>query len=247
MRGPGAVSLALLTAACGRIEFDPRVDADPGELPDQGPDPGLIAHYTMDGVVGGTLVDATGNGHHGSCVASECPTVVSGIRGDALRFDGTLTVIRVPSAPVLEQLSRYTITLWARMDQTPGDTRCAFTKIVGSGTGNTWEICVDPVGQVFFSTYDGVANQTVYTTVALSTSSWRHVALQWDGTTERAYIDGMYVTELTLPKPTDAGSIVIGADLNFGSVIAPWWGALDDLRIYGRALSTDVIAALAVP
>ena len=45
----------------------------------------------------------------------------------------------------------------------------------------------------------------------------------------------------------DTQPILIGADLDMASPVNHWVGALDDLRIYNRALDAQEIAALAAP
>jgi len=40
---------------------------------------------------------------------------------------------------------------------------------------------------------------------------------------------------------------VLAGDLDNGALTAQWTGALDDVRLYGRALASDEIRALAAP
>jgi hypothetical protein len=75
---------------------------------------------------------------------------------------------------------------------------------------------------------------------------WHHLAMVWDGEALEMYVDGQSVGSSTGPSPsTDLQSIAIGGDLNFGSPDNLWEGAIDELRIYDRALSPADVENLA--
>ena len=76
---------------------------------------------------------------------------------------------------------------------------------------------------------------------------WEHLVGIWDGTNVRLYINGQQVVSNTGP----AGNIdnFPGGDLRFGTgwnnpSVSAWDGALDDIRIYNRALSAQEVLAL---
>ena len=92
--------LFLCLAACGRIDFDPRLPLD--ARPD-GPaiDPSLIAHYTFDDDPGDGFFDSTGHGHTATCAS--CPVVGSAAGRIAASFDGVDEVLAVADDSALRR------------------------------------------------------------------------------------------------------------------------------------------------
>lgn len=71
---------------------------------------------------------------------------------------------------------------------------------------------------------------------------WAHYALVFDGSTLRLYIDGTQedVEPSSVKIPAHPGDFVIGRDPRNGSY--HWPGAIDEIAIYGKALTIDTIA-----
>ncbi|WP_194977209.1 LamG domain-containing protein, partial [Aquiflexum lacus] len=72
---------------------------------------------------------------------------------------------------------------------------------------------------------------------------WIHVAATFDGTTSRIFVNGTEdVSSIYAPFNigTSSGDLVIGAV----STIQRFNGAIDDLRLYGRALEVSEIFEL---
>jgi hypothetical protein len=61
------------------------------------------------------------------------------------------------------------------------------------------------------------------------------------------YRNGVVVNTVPLQVAYDAQAIVIGSDVNSGVPVQFWSGAMDDVRLYSRALSEPEIIALATP
>ncbi|MFN0253328.1 MAG: LamG domain-containing protein [Kofleriaceae bacterium] len=221
------LALVVAVSACGRVNFD--VDVDDG----------LIAHWPMETIEQGVVTDVVGNAD-GRCTT--CPVLVEGVRGGALQFDGTSTIVTMASTPVIEGLSTYSISMWVRPELPQAGVDCMFTK-VNAEDGNTWEFCTDD-GQLFYSSWDGIDNRNQRTLVSLP-DVWSHLFLRWDGTTETLALDGVMIGSAQWPKTSDGGQLVVGADVNFNNPTALFRGAIDDVRIYDRVLSDAAIALVA--
>ena len=82
---------------------------------------------------------------------------------------------------------------------------------------------------------------------------WIHVAGVYDGSTTRLYVNGAQTASSALTgaiRRDTARPVYIGGNQNTTSTGAPqqfFRGRIDDLRIYGRALSAAEIQALATP
>lgn len=200
----------------------------------------LVAHFTMDSIAG-KLVDDSGYGHVGLC-QSACPTSTDGRIGGALHFNGT-TVIGVTADASLETTSGFSIAGWYRVDGDVELGMCPFNKTHASDS-NSWQLCFSSDRRVrFYSTDDG-STTTQLETEPVPANEFQHVVLWWDGTTKRIYVNGIPGPEVDAPTLFDRGIVSIGADFDVGIVTAPFFGDLDDLRIYKRALTSEEIVDL---
>jgi len=187
-----------------------------------------------------TAADAVGS-NHGTWSGSSSYAV--GRVGQAIVLDGTATgpFITVADDPSLSGMPELTVSVWVKKDD----------PLVG--------------GQVFKKhvTYDLFLNTTsynlsgyVYSEVTkgsvqaspeeMQDTEWHHYALVWeDGAHVTAYLDGVQVTQSELPGiavGTSSHGLIIGKN--------PWGdaltfnGAIDEMKIFGNALTESQIMAL---
>lgn len=172
------------------------------------------------------------------------PTFGPGHLGSSISFDGVDDYIDLGSNPALSELDTkaFTIAAWI-----------APNSIVGSRT------IVSKNGPFFLMLTDGVPRCGIYTqtggfqwstaTTRLATGSWRHVAASYDGSLIRLYVDG--IEENRVIQNGDLagnGCVQIGRDNNglcSGNPTHYFSGAIDDVRIYRRTLSSSEIYSLA--
>ena len=69
--------------------------------------------------------------------------------------------------------------------------------------------------------------------------------MSWDGAFKRGYVDGVEVNSEPISVGELARPVYIGCEENVGGPDNLMNGALDDVRIYSRALTGAEIAALA--
>ncbi len=206
---------------------------------------GLVAHYKLDG----NLKDSSGNGHDGTLAGDpNLPAkYVAGPTGlgQGMLFDGTGGHQNVelgtfnPSAAT----GKITIALWAKWDGASDQWQGLIGKRDGWALDNMmWHVEVNrDNGTIGFARYDSYPNSGGAT---LPTGVWTHVAVTFDGTTARFYING---------AETGNGGFSFGLDtesaLHFGSDDPnggnAFNGALDDVRIYDTVLSAAEIKTLA--
>jgi len=72
---------------------------------------------------------------------------------------------------------------------------------------------------------------------------WHHIGLTYDGDVARLYADGVEVASAAKSWNLTRGRAHIGRQVNDAAEF--WVGAVDEVRIYGRALSPDEMAWLA--
>jgi hypothetical protein len=253
-----AVALLLLvgSGACGKVGAPHDAGAparDAVEAVDALPDApmidGLVAWYRMDVATGGTIEDASGHHHDGSCDPARCPAfTLTGKIGGAYVFDGVDDLFHVTSAAELEGPSEFTVTAWVNRAEDTSKDGCVINKSYQASGANSWQACIRvPDGQLaFFSNAEGSGDTQI--SVKLETSRWYHLALWWDGSTKATYVDGTRVafTE-NVPVAFDSADINIGTDLDGPTLVAPFRGQVDDVRVYNRALSQVELNALQHP
>ncbi len=193
---------------------------------------GLLAGYGLNEGAGPTASDASGNGLTASVSGATWTT--SGQFGGALSFDG-VNDLATTSAATLG--SAFTLTAWVF-----NPTNTAWETLLAIGATRDLYLA----GGVL-SFYDGASDRAFG--AAIPTNSWQHVALSYDGATLRAYLNGAprgNALAATL-APVSAG-IRIGSWIFNGSNTDFFGGRIDEVQIYGRALSAAEIAqAMSTP
>ena len=84
---------------------------------------------------------------------------------------------------------------------------------------------------------------------ALPTAVWTHLAVTYDGTTMRAYVDGVLLgTPQTIPLVPVTAALQLGAWISGDTSFDYLSGAIDEVRLYDRALAlTEIQADLGTP
>ena len=210
-------------------------------------DPSLVGYWTFDEGSGPIAYDYSGQGNDGTIEGG--PQWVAGKIGGAMQFDGYGDQIQLKSVFVTLGSSSNTVAVWIKVPLA-GTEGLGATERVGLILGNypdkpntNWELHND--GQMRLYWNGGQINQ--YATTDLRDNTWHHIAWVRDKATDSIYmyIDGqLEKTIATLGSDiTFPAAHTIGAD-NRGSP-PNWHGLLDDMQIYGRALSQEEIAWLA--
>lgn len=249
-------TLVCALAACGRIGFDlgPTQHADGGASGGDGSvDPSLVAFYPMEDLVLGTqgesTTDATGNGHTALCDPAKCPSLVPGRDGNAMVFDSVVDRLHTVGAPAadLETTSGFTVAAWFALSEPPSTRACIATKALGTGSANSWALCIETTGQILFYSVAGTQEDYLLTNQTVIPYDWHHAAVRWDGATKSVWLDGEKVMSDTASTDFDGGVINLGADLDDGETVATFVGMIDDVRIYRRALDPAELQQLARP
>ena len=199
---------------------------------------GLILNHHYDEGSGSIAADASGNGHDGEI---SNPDWVAGKFGSALRFggDGSDVYVTVESTDALN-VNQCTFMAWINADHWNG-TRQIVGKSVHGGCAGRTQYGLFSEGGVFKLRFETQGGRADITTDLPATGEWVHVAFTNDGGTAKIYINGESVVEGDVPGTLNANDDPwrIGQDcerLNY--VFA---GAIDEVRLWNRALSADEI------
>ncbi|NQV32252.1 MAG: LamG domain-containing protein, partial [Phycisphaeraceae bacterium] len=200
--------------------------------------PSLItASYSLEN----NTNDTTGNGHDGVAVGD--PVYVTGADGMGMLFDGTGNQhVSLGTFNPSDGTGQLSVSLWAKWQGLTSFYQGLIGKRDGWATDDMmWHIEADLAdGAIKFQQTAG----GVFPGQALPIDEWTHVGVSFNGVTAQVYISGVEVGSGGFAFGTDtAAAIQFGAvDGNGGN---PFNGALDEIKIYNRALSQGEMEALA--
>ena len=208
-------------------------------------DPDLVAWYRLDGPFAGCALDSSGNGHMATC--SACPAPIEGVYETAVSADGEGQFLVVPNAPEFA-IESWTLSAWIWAEVEPTSFWTVVGKPVGILNDNSFEIGISPDGlgtSVGAGWSDGTISQGVGGTLR-AIGEWVHVAATLSPETATMYVDGEIVDQepLTVVPGFDDSDIYIGADIDMELLDNFFYGRIDDVRIYRRALSQEEVLAV---
>lgn len=214
---------------------------------------GLMMWLTMDGQ-NTTIVSTTDSSPLPNYYANRIggAGLTDGRIGSAFYFDGNTATdddyLLIPSQPVI---NTSTIMMWFRLDTSvlPSNHRMMWSGSVVAGNATYFSNTNNGAPNPFVSYKIGASQRTLNAAAPTVIGKWTHMAVSWDGSFIRMYIDG--VLSSTSGDFSGTGSL-IGVDSNPAEIgaflgIPTGWahqGAIDDFRIYNRALSAAEIMAI---
>ena len=114
----------------------------------------------------------------------------------------------------------------------------------GVGWNSTW-LAINSSGRSLTSICDN--GQETSANNVFTINAWHHVALTWDESTRKAYVDGVEVintadsTAITYPAALD---FLIGNITDSAAAARMWDGLIDEVRIYSTALTASEVKTL---
>jgi hypothetical protein len=262
------VALAAIQIAVGAI----LAPGHAGALSDYSS--GRVVHYDFRNLAGTTVLDRSGRGNDGTLYNFLTPPRTGpGSNGTrvALVFDRSLrqrvgagtTNHTSPSASL--QVSRFTIASWIKITESDtteenweiAEKASSYWFNVRNGNDSTvnHSDSTDPHyvlrcgGRFGGGRYLQVTGRTVVPHGAGNTT-WAHAVCTYNGSAVKIYLNGVLDASRTVDLPLDrnTGALVVGG--NDKTQWAPdyfhnWWnGAIDDFRLYNRALTAADVSAL---
>ncbi len=206
---------------------------------------GLVAGYAFSEGSGTTTVNASGGGLHGTLVGS--PAWVGGQNGMGLSFNGSSTHIDLGTSAALGFTGSMTLSAWVYETANVGDDGQIVAK---SDSGSGWQLKSTPdTGQRTFgiAITDSTGKRIQrYSSTVRALNTWYHVAGVYDATarTLNIYVNGVLsngVLSGTVPTSQRASTVAANIGRRGGGFNIQ--GIVDDVRIYGRALSAAEIQA----
>jgi hypothetical protein len=196
---------------------------------------GLVAFYPFAETSGATSADDSGNNYTATMQGA---TFAAGLQDNAATMNGSGQYVSLP-AGIVSGLTAVSISVWVNLN-----TALLNTHIFDFGTGTTAYMFLTPQSRSgmlqFTISATGPLGDQVLNAPAPSTGAWQHVCVTLIGTTGTLYVNGVAVaqnTGMTL-NPASLGTTTQNWLGRSQFSLDPYLnGKVDDLRIYGRALS----------
>ncbi|MBL7796772.1 MAG: gliding motility-associated C-terminal domain-containing protein [Saprospiraceae bacterium] len=206
----------------------------------------LVSYFSFSECKG---IDESGNGSTGAFIGA--PVCVCGVRDSAMYFDGIGDAIFFvgPLSDVFS-LSDFTVSFYFKPAPIPanyGGSQVILSKQENCASINrAFWVRFNPKSKKISS---GISlNDTVQVTVTADLdldACWQFITLTRSNTTYSIYVNGNLKDQKKSVSRIDLTSnAIFKAGEPICTLDKPFWGELDELRIYSRALSPDDINAL---
>jgi hypothetical protein len=241
----------VVTTSTGSITSAPAALTISAPLPAL--ESGLVLYLKLDETSGTIASDSTTNANDGTLLNFPTPVAnwVPGVINGALLFDqggANSEAIAVPDQPYLDfGPNPFSLSLWANGPAAQAQSGGLLCKGLGGGDE---AYCIDiyPAAYRFFVRNSTSAGGS-YIYGPPPSGTWQHLAVIYDPTQGQSqmYVDGALVgTAATVDSiwSNPADTLDIGARQFQGGYTLPWTGLLDDVRVYGRAITPLEVRAL---
>lgn len=214
---------------------------------------GLVGYWTFDGnkIAGVTAYDSSSSGNNGTMTNGPTPTI--GKVGQALRFDGTDDYVSIGNSSTysFERTDSFSVSLWfyKNIITNPMGLFSKQNTTAGQFTGYNLSIGNGTL-QPSFVLESNTSNLISVSVPAVSAATWHHIVVTYNGNSNvsgvNIYVDGVSQS-LTTASNTLSASIIntvapqISGRNGANQLSA---GAIDDVRLYNRVLTSDEALAL---
>jgi hypothetical protein len=209
-----------------------------------------LAYWRMDDAAGTVARDATGNGNDGQYVGGVTLATGGALIGDtdtAVTLDGVSGHVDMGNRFAFAGNASFTLELWAQPHaigtsyqrvisrELPTSPREGYLVFVRAGSG------ADPST---FSMERWEANQTNQCPETNAvTQVWHHLVATYDGATSRIYLDGALAASQPAALALNATTASLWIGASAFDTAAYFNGFVDEVAVYGTALSATRIAA----
>ncbi|OHB74546.1 MAG: hypothetical protein A2Z25_02600 [Planctomycetes bacterium RBG_16_55_9] len=198
-------------------------------------DPSLVGWWKFDEGMGNVALDWSGHGNHGALRGD--PQWAPGQVGGALAFDGAGDFVDCGNGPDLTLTGDITFMCWIKI--------AAFSRswetILAKGDDSYRMSRGDEFGDSIHFGCNGPSGGNLNATAIVTTNSWRHVALMYDGSNKIIYIDGVEDARVASTGTINTSTYNFFIGENSQQRNRYLTGLVDDVRIYNKALTVDQI------
>jgi len=201
---------------------------------------GLVGHWTFDAEAGGIATDSS----PAARAAQVCGNAqsVRGVTGKAFLGNGLDDYLSVAAADELSfPAATFSVAAWVNAYQL-GAQQMIVAKNVCALNQRGWGLMLDRENLFRLYVRRGDWQTVVRTTVPVP-GTWHHIAAVVDAGRARLYVNGALEgkAEVGAPLPVTPAPLTIGGVNDSGSLRQLFFGALDEVCLWSRALTEDEV------
>ncbi len=198
--------------------------------------PQLVAAYSFDEGVGTAIGDSSQYANNGAVSSAAWST--TGKYGSALVFNGTSSLVTIPSSPSLNLNSAMTLEAWVQ----PTAAANVWRDVIYKADDLYYLEGASPTGSPVVGVSTTSSHANLFGVSPLPAGTWTHLAATYDGTTLRLYVNGVQASTLAHSGNVLSGNspLQIGGDSLYGQ---HFQGLIDEVRVYNVALTPTQIQA----
>lgn len=215
---------------------------------------GLVAYYPFNS----NAVDETGNGHDGTPYNAPLTTDRFGTANTAYAFNGLNSYVQVPHSEDFNIVGDITISVWYKSLGDFGNGYQTFIAKRDDSVGDPympWNFCISYYGQTTINEYKkllfvdrtmyGTGGTYMFSNANITEGVWQHALITVQNGIATLYLNG--VADRTMffnPafRTPNLYNVYIGWNKRPG--YEQFYGSLDDIRIYNRALTQAEVLLL---
>lgn len=188
----------------------------------------------------GGIADKSTYDHTVSCSGS-CPTQTAGVFGDAGAFEGGFAVVEPHAA--LNFVGPFTLSLWFRVDEMNAQTKAALVTQPHAAGSIAYDVSVQDLdGDALYDFALAAHNTGPGVLDAVEPSAWTFLVIRAEAGQQQVFLDGEEIWSGALGSDDGAPEpLYVGGVPSFGFLLG---GAMDDVRLYRRALDEAELATV---
>ena len=197
--------------------------------------PAPLSHWKCNDNAANKIVVDSKAGNTGTSINNTSTLTGVGKINEALSFNGTTD--RIDATYIPNQSVAFSFAAWIKV----GDLDT--TQVIynnSNGTNDRAAVSIDTSGRIRGSYFDGSHNGRQASDNIITAGTFIHVVYTYDGSSGNIYLDGGVNNETSVLSPTNANATALNLGSGNGSNF--FTGAMDDVRIYDKALTANQIA-----
>ena len=209
---------------------------------------GLVGLWKFDEGKGDIAEDSTSEGNNGNVHGATWTE--DGKVGNALKFDGVNNYVEIPNSGSLQATpNSFSLEVWVKWTEAPSGDYYGYIihrNNAQSIGGSVYALSATPNGSIAFSWQDISGSPvTLNSGAGENDGIWHNVIGVWDGSKVKLYIDAELIDEkdYTTAMINKDCYLTIGST-RYSPTHRPFNGAIDEVRIYNRALTATEVENL---
>jgi hypothetical protein len=195
-----------------------------------------IGYWKFDEGSGTTASDSSGTGNHG--ILTNGANWSTGKSGNAVSLDGIDDFVKISTTNFL--VSQGTLALWVRATSFASNPRYFFGHTSLPAFGSRIQLYADDIaGGLDFGFGDSHARALNIHQLQLNT--WYHIGLTWGSGTYSVYVNGIQTSTGSYAGFTSLNSYAHVGGVGIDSKPESWSGAIDEVKVWNRALSSSEV------